>query len=62
MAALGKNTLLMNKTFEAEDIIASIDKVTLDDILKVSEKITDIKAYSGVLLSKSKKDLQKLII
>ena len=62
MAALGKNTLLMNKVFEAEEIISSIDKVTLDDILKVSELITDIKAYSGVLLSKSKKDLQKLII
>jgi predicted Zn-dependent peptidase len=62
MASLGKNTLLMNKVFEIDEIISSIDKVTLNDILRVSEKITNPKAYSGVLLSKSKRDLEKLII
>ena len=62
MASLGKNTLLMNKVFEMEEIISSIDNVTNNEILRISEKITNPRNYSGVLLSRTKKDLEKLIV
>ncbi len=62
MASIGKNVLLIGKTLTAKEVIDKIDAVTMDDIRKVSERITAIDQYSGVLLTKGKKDLKKILL
>lgn len=61
MFSIGKNMLLLNKIYTPEKIMASIDAVTMDDISKVSDMITDIHHYSGVLIGRNKVDLKKII-
>ncbi|MDD3169313.1 MAG: pitrilysin family protein [Eubacteriales bacterium] len=61
MFSIGKNMLLLNKIYTAEEVMASIDIVTMEDITEVSEMITDIHNYSGVLISRNKVDLKKII-
>lgn len=61
MFSIGKNMLLLNKIYTAEEVMASIDAVTLEDISNVSEMITDIHNYSGVLIGRNKVDLKKII-
>jgi predicted Zn-dependent peptidase len=62
MAAIGKNILLIGKIHSPEEVIKKIDAVTMDDIKDVSDKITAIDQYSGVLLSREKKDLKKILL
>ena len=61
MFSIGKNMLLLNRIFTPEEVMASIDAVTMDDIRDVSELITDIHHYSGVLIGRNKVDLKKII-
>jgi len=61
MFSIGKNMLLLNKIYTPEEVMASIDAVTLDDIREISEMVTDIHSYSGVLIGRNKIDLKKII-
>ncbi|HML37736.1 MAG TPA: pitrilysin family protein [Bacillota bacterium] len=61
MFSIGKNMLLLDKIYSPEEVIASIDAVTMEDIVNISEMITDIHNYSGVLIGKSKVDLKKIV-
>ncbi|HHU18463.1 MAG TPA: insulinase family protein [Clostridiales bacterium] len=61
MFSIGKNMLLLNRIYTPEEVIAKIDAVTLEDIFKVSELITDIKNYSGILIGRNEADLQNII-
>ena len=61
MFSIGKNNLLLNKTFTSQEIIDSIDKVTMDDIKEVSELVTDIKNYSGVIIGRNQINLKKVL-
>lgn len=61
MFSLGKNTLLLNKIFTPEEIIKNIDEVTMDGIKEVSDLITDIQQYSGILIGRNKLDLKKIV-
>jgi len=61
MFSIGKNMLLLNKIYTPEEVMASIDAVTMDDIRDISEIITDIHQYSGVLIGRNKVDLKKII-
>lgn len=61
MFSIGKNMLLLNKVYTPEEVMASIDAVTPDDIREVSEMITDIHNYSGVLIGRNKVDLSKIL-
>jgi predicted Zn-dependent peptidase len=61
MFSIGKNMLLLNRTYTPEEVIASVDAVTTEDIHSVSELITDIHSYSGILIGRSKTDLKKVI-
>jgi predicted Zn-dependent peptidase len=61
MFSIGKNMLLLNKIYTPEEVMASIDAVTMDDIQDVSGMITDIHNYSGVLISRNKVELKKII-
>lgn len=61
MFSIGKNMLLLNKIYTPEEVLASIDGVTMDDVRAVSELITDVHNYSGVLISRNKVDLKKIL-
>jgi len=61
MFSIGKNMLLLDKIYTPEEVMASIDEVTMDDIRDISEMVTDIHNYSGVLIGRNKVDLKKII-
>lgn len=61
MFSIGKNRLLLNKNFTPDEIINKIDSVTIDDLRDVSELITDIQNYSGVLIGRNNINLKKVI-
>ena len=61
MVSIGKNTLMLNRNRTSEDVIRLIDSVTMDDILRISNLITDITTYSGALISRRDLDLEMLI-
>ncbi len=57
----GKNILVLDRTYTLEEIIQSVDKVTLDEMAEISEMITDLSRYSGVLVSPEKVNLKKVL-
>lgn len=61
MFSIGKNMLLLNRTYTPEEVMASIDAVTLEDMREISELITDVHNYSGVLIGRNKMDLKKIL-
>ena len=61
MFSIGKNMLLLNKIYTPEEVMESIDAVTMDDVREISEMVTDIHNYSGVLIGRNKVDLKKII-
>lgn len=61
MFSIGKNMLLLNRIYTPEEVIAKVDAVTVEDIYKVSELITDINNYSGILIGRNEMDLQKIV-
>ncbi|MDD7408952.1 MAG: pitrilysin family protein [Anaerovoracaceae bacterium] len=61
MVANGKRALLRNSLLSQEEVIRKIDAVTMDDIRRVSNIITDINSYSGALIGRRDLDLEKLI-
>ncbi|MGB4661320.1 MAG: insulinase family protein, partial [Mobilitalea sp.] len=61
MFAIGKNMLLLDKIYTPEEVMESIDAVTMDDIRDISEMVTGIHNYSGVLIGRNKIDLKKII-
>lgn len=62
MFAIGKNSILLGKVYTAEEIIAGIDRVTLEDLQELSAMISDIGAYSGAVITNRKVNLKKMII
>ncbi|MBR0596743.1 M16 family metallopeptidase [Sinanaerobacter chloroacetimidivorans] len=61
MFSIGKNILLLNKVYTPEETIQNIESVTMEDIKAVSELITDVAKYSGVLIGRNKIDMKKVI-
>jgi len=61
MFSIGKNKLLLNKTLTPEEIINRVDEVTMDDIIDISNLITNIHNYSGVLIGRNKVNLKKIL-
>jgi predicted Zn-dependent peptidase len=62
MFSIGKNMTILNKIYTPEDVIRDIDNVTLEDIKEVSELISDIKKYSGVIVTNKKCDMKKMML
>lgn len=62
MFSIGKNMLLLNKIYTAEQVIEEIDNVTLDDVKRVSALIHDIEKYSCALVTNKRVDLKKYIL
>ena len=61
MASNGKRALLRNRLISQEEALQKIDAVTMDDIRRVTELITDLSSYSGALISRRDLDLRELI-
>jgi predicted Zn-dependent peptidase len=57
MFSTGKNELLLSKVFEPEEIIAGIDAVTMDDIVRIARRYADLADYSAVVIGK--KEMEK---
>lgn len=51
MLSIGKNMLLLNKIFTAEEVISNIEKTTQDDVRECIDMIGDISKYSGAVVS-----------
>lgn len=62
MFSIGKNMLLLSRILTPKEIIEKIDKVTIDDLYQVSQRITDIKHYSGVLITNQEYNLHNSIM
>jgi len=61
MFSNGKAMTLLGKFHLPENVIANIDKVTMDDIEEVAEMIHHFEDYSGALITNKKVDLKKWI-
>ncbi len=61
MFSIGKNMLLLNRTYTPEQVMSSIDAVTLDDMRDISTLITDMNQYSGVLIGKKRINLKAVL-
>lgn len=57
----GKNLLLSDRVFEAEDVIEEFNKVTAEDINRVKSYICDTDRYSGVVVSGKEADIEKIL-
>ncbi|MDR1028116.1 MAG: insulinase family protein [Clostridiales Family XIII bacterium] len=53
MFAAGKNMLLLDRVYSAEEIMAGIDAVTRADIARIAERYADLASYSRVIISAS---------
>lgn len=62
MTSIGRNELLLGKVFTPDDILTSIDKVQMDEINEIIEKITQIENYSGSLVSRVELDMKKIVM
>ena len=57
----GKDQLLLGRTYEQDEIIASFDKVSHDDINEVKKLLSDFSNYSMALVSNKRVDVRRLM-
>lgn len=57
----GKDQLILGRTYEQDEIIASFDKVSHDDINEVKKLISDFSNYSMALVSNKRVDVRRLM-
>jgi len=62
MFSNGKNMTLLGRFYLPEEVIANIEKVTMEDIGEVAEMIHHIEDYSGILITNKKVDLKKWML
>lgn len=60
MFANGKNLMLLNRIFTADEVVEGINKVTIDDIDNVKKLICNPAAYSGVAVTNKRVDWKKI--
>jgi len=58
MLSMGKEILLIGKTFTAEEVLSGIDSVTHDDIREAIDYISDINTYSAAVVTNRRVDLK----
>ncbi len=61
MMRLGKQSLLLDRVYTDSQTMKEINAVTLDDVKVFCEKFSDIKKYSGAIISRNKIDLKRII-
>lgn len=62
MASLGKSQLLLGRIRTPEEVLKTINDVTMDDMNDMIQLISDLKNYSGVVISKKEMDVKSLIL
>ena len=60
MFANGKNLVLLDRIFTPDEVVKSIDKVSLEDIDQVKRLICDPTAYTGVAVTNKRIDWKKI--
>ena len=60
MFANGKNLILLDRIFTPDEVVKSIDKVSLEDIDQVKRLICDPTAYTGVAVTNKRIDWKKI--
>lgn len=61
MFAIGKDMLIQDKIISPEDVLEEYDKVTMDDISRVSELICDMNQYSAAAVTNREIDLKAIM-
>ena len=61
MFANGKNILLLNEVREPQRVLAEIDAVTMDDMVRAAELICDMSQYCATLVTNRDVDLKAMI-
>jgi len=61
MFAAGRNMLLLGRIYTEEEIIAGVDAVTKDDILRLAAKYADFSDYSAIAISSAPHDLSAML-
>jgi predicted Zn-dependent peptidase len=61
MFSIGKNYLLLNRIFTADEVLAKIDGVTRDRLHEAAELITDISRYSGAVIGRKRQNWGRLL-
>lgn len=61
MFSIGKSLLLTNKVKSDEEVLAIVDKITLDEINETAKLICDPKKYSGAAITNRRVDLKKIL-
>ncbi len=57
----GKNTLLLGRPYDGDEIIKGFSRVTADDIDKVRKKISKYDRYSACIVSPSRLDVRSIV-
>lgn len=61
MFSLGRHRLLLDRTFDVDEILGHYNDVSRNDILKAAEIIADINNYCGAAVTDNEFDFQELI-
>lgn len=61
MFATGRNKLLLNKIVSDEEVLAKVESVTKDDIMRMAEKYSRLDEYTPVILSRENIDPKSII-
>ena len=61
MFNIGKNKLLLDRVYEADEILSSFDAVTTDDILQAAQLIGNARDYSAAAVTGKEFDLEGMI-
>ena len=59
MFAIGRSTLLLDEVLSPAEVLERVDRVTAQDVAEVALRLSDLKRYSGVLISRSDLDLER---
>ena len=61
MFSIGKNAVLLNKVYTPEEVLSSVNAVTLSDIHDMADMLCDVKNYCGAAVTNKKINLKSLI-
>lgn len=61
MFSIGKNAVLLDKVYTPEEVLAGVDKVTLDDVHDMAKMIYNAHDYCGAAITNRKINLKSLI-
>ena len=61
MFSLGKNAIILNRVYAAEEVLAGIDGVTMNDVDAAASLVCDPSAYCGAAISAARIPLKKIL-